>query len=395
MFFVATAWSVSLVVLPQAVATKQSTLWDFRAKSYKHRLSVFLFQQCVISDAILGAPHVLLLNLWSPLKKHAPPSIGGCMLLVPMFYWVPHVLIAAKMLQFFPLHPCLVVLVLVHLCAGQFEHGWYRWHTLMVHFQEQRSIGKSLLRSGCNAFWKDLMLTSAISGYGGCMLVVPRVIFFFVPWPLIDAEMYFQLFLVPVGLIVKYSTVGPLALLGVELPRSEYHPLRGGAVHDRSTTLFAALLQMLGRFIESPSVFRNVVGRFIAIGAEVVPGGPALLLRTPSRNPSSWPKDIVTIPEELTCGGAFEDDVPSAMKCPITFSIMKNPTLVVTSGMTYENESIRTHKLNRPTAGDPLTRAPFRVPHDLVANYAMRDSIEDFTKQWKLAHPNRVGSAVV
>ena len=129
---------------------------------------------------------------------------------------------------------------------------------------------------------------------------------------------------------------------------------------------------------------------------EVVPGDPAsLFLRTPSRNPSSWPKDIVTIPEELMCGGACEDDVPSAMKCPITLSIMKNPTLVVTSGMTYENESIRTHKLNRPTAGDPLTRAPFRVPNDLVANYAMRDSIEDFAKKWKLAHPNRVGYAVV
>lgn len=369
LFVLAALWLSArgtIVGVVMADVEPKRTLWSFRAEGYKHRETVFLLQQCIVSDASIGAPPAFWYTAGLTTFKSFGSNVHAWVEWYFVYWFFPQVGIAANVLLFFSIHPWLVAVILVHLCAGQFEHSRQRWLTAMVQYQEQRSIGKGAVQSLGSAIFTDVMQTLAsrlIFRYLG--LAFTRLVFFVIPWPLIDLEMYIQLYIVPIILIIKYCAVGPAVLPNNSLP------LRGGA-----------------------GLFRYATERFAARAAAATSGRPASLLRTPSSNPSSWPNDI-EIPEALLVAPG-DDDVPRSMRCPITMSIMKNPTLVTTSGRTYENEDIRTHHLNSPNAVDPMTRVPFRVPEDLVANFAMRDSINEFIAKWKLEqHPDARGSGMV
>ena len=63
---------------------------------------------------------------------------------------------------------------------------------------------------------------------------------------------------------------------------------------------------------------------------------------------------------------------PSAFICPITHAVMREPVLLVPSGITYESSAIRRWLERSPTC--PLSRCP-ATPRDMVRNRALEAAI--------------------
>merc|ERR1712228_365124 len=69
-------------------------------------------------------------------------------------------------------------------------------------------------------------------------------------------------------------------------------------------------------------------------------------------------------------------EVPTEYECPITYNLMQDPVLVVTSGWTYDRKAI-TEWINEH-GDDPMTKKKTSL-EDLVPNRSLIDGIE----QWK------------
>lgn len=77
-----------------------------------------------------------------------------------------------------------------------------------------------------------------------------------------------------------------------------------------------------------------------------------------------------------------EDEVPEPFLCPITHEVMGVPVLAP-DGRTYERAAIEQWCERHPES--PLTREPFETPVRLVVNYGLRDAIEAWRAEQRLA----------
>jgi small GTP-binding protein len=91
--------------------------------------------------------------------------------------------------------------------------------------------------------------------------------------------------------------------------------------------------------------------------------------------------------EELEPELGESGDVPDAFLCPISRTIMKDPVIVKETGQTYERKQIEEWFKEHNT--DPLTNKQLKSL-DLIWNYALRSTIEDFKKKRESRSRNSV-----
>ena len=69
------------------------------------------------------------------------------------------------------------------------------------------------------------------------------------------------------------------------------------------------------------------------------------------------------------------DECPDDFKCSITLEVMRDPVLLVSSGITYERSSLVEALERRPNV-DPQTNAAFDGPPVVAANVTLKRAIE-------------------
>jgi len=94
--------------------------------------------------------------------------------------------------------------------------------------------------------------------------------------------------------------------------------------------------------------------------------------------------------EELERELEESGNIPKAFLCPISLRIMKDPVMVVETGQTYERNQIEGWFEERTI--DPLTSKQLKS-RDLRENYALRSTIEDFKKNFKMKREALCGSS--
>jgi hypothetical protein len=75
-----------------------------------------------------------------------------------------------------------------------------------------------------------------------------------------------------------------------------------------------------------------------------------------------------------------EEACPSIFECPITFLMMRDPTLLVQSGITFEREAIEQALSRRMVC--PVTNVAIdEVPNKLAANLFVKSMIQEWLQK--------------
>ena len=75
-------------------------------------------------------------------------------------------------------------------------------------------------------------------------------------------------------------------------------------------------------------------------------------------------------------GNVLDDSIPAQFKCPISHSLMTQPTLVTSTGQSFERENIT--RWVQEHHNDPTSPMQTLNVNDLVPNTALRGLIEEY-----------------
>ena len=130
--------------------------------------------------------------------------------------------------------------------------------------------------------------------------------------------------------------------------------------------------------------------------------GPSSFIQVAKIATRHWPEPLRVPADDIfedAAGNLLDEDIPVHFKCPISHSLMLEPTLVTSSGQSYERKNITRWVEEHHT--DPTSPSQTLNVDDLIPNTALRGLIEDYitrrvqeagTAAGKAAGQRRTGS---